>query len=191
MDHVEVTPPPVDRKGSRVIESFINEPTPPRSVERDIMERSPEHVVCAFIAEKLLEPNVELITQLVKVVGISLALRLLKRALAVEEAGGCECTGQHAGKRKSPGGIWLGLLRRSKEVDNEAVAQAIRSCDRKRRARKWSPERGTTVAERRFARRKAVTQRLGGKKAAGVAEGGIAKKCRAQQRLMPGLASRG
>mmetsp|Transcript_23253 Transcript_23253/g.53845 ORF Transcript_23253/g.53845 Transcript_23253/m.53845 type:complete len:165 (+) Transcript_23253:348-842(+) len=162
-----------------------------------IMERAPVDEVANFVIERLGESNVELIHALVGEVGAEMALKVLKRAMRIEAQGGVLCPGSGAadeGKRKSAGGVWISLIRRADGVSEQKVNKIIKSVEKKRRKGNWSPDRGTTAADRRKQRvigrldKKVVETRAAAPKGKGVQ--GVQPKAFKRQtlrrKLLPG-----
>lgn len=145
--------------------------SPNGDLDHMIMQSAPISDVANFVIERLGESNVELVHALVGEVGVEMALTVLRRAMRIEAKGGVLCAVEGAAegsaaepmKRKSAGGVWISLIRRADGVSEQKVNKIIKSVEKRRRKRNWSPDRGTTAAERRKQR---VLDRLEPKPAA-------------------------
>jgi hypothetical protein len=126
--------------------------SPNGDIDLDIMGKAPISEVANFVIDRLGESNVELVHALVGEVGAEMALKVLRRAMRIEAKGGVLCPGaapEDEAKRKSAGGVFISLIRRADGVSSVKVNKIIKSVEKRRRKRNWSPDRGTTAADRR------------------------------------------
>lgn len=124
--------------------------SPLQEVEHLVLEKASAATVADFIVKELNEKNGDLVRELVHEVGTSVAMKAFKRTKRIEHQGGMECDGAHSGKRKSPGGVWLTIIRRIDGASPGLVQGIIKRAEKRRRQSKHSPDRGTTAQERRL-----------------------------------------
>ncbi|XP_033750435.1 LOW QUALITY PROTEIN: phosphorylated adapter RNA export protein-like [Pecten maximus] len=87
----------------------------------DVNERDPEEKVTKAILDMLDEPNTDLIGRIVSVIGRTLALKFAHQTEDVESAGGL-LTNDGA-RRRTPGGVYLQLLKNSKDITKEQTKE--------------------------------------------------------------------
>jgi phosphorylated adapter RNA export protein len=82
-------------------------------------QRTPEEKITEQIATKLNEPKVDLMRKTVAVLGCDLAMKICNQVLDIESAGGMKTN--DGKRRRSPGGVYLYLLKGDKRVTKEQV----------------------------------------------------------------------
>lgn len=85
-----------------------------KKARKKLNKKSPHYKLMVEIASKLEEPRRDLITNVIKTLGDTMALRFLSETLDVESAGGLMTT--NSSRRRTPGGVFFHLIRNSKHV---------------------------------------------------------------------------
>ncbi|XP_069138499.1 phosphorylated adapter RNA export protein-like [Argopecten irradians] len=87
----------------------------------EVTDTDPEERVIKAITDMLDEPNTDLFGRIVSIVGRSLALKFAYQTKNVESAGGL-LTNDGA-RRRTPGGVYIQLLKKSKDVTKEQTKE--------------------------------------------------------------------
>ncbi|XP_043240704.1 phosphorylated adapter RNA export protein-like [Amphibalanus amphitrite] len=132
------------------VESVVLEPLA-------VTEDSPTEQVAADIALKLREEKPEIIANVVKIIGTKKSIELFEETKSVEEGGGMLVN--NWSRRRTPGGVFIQLLKTDPEVTEEQVRDVFRE-DRRQRDR-----------ERKVAKRRRQRARLAAVAAAAGADG--------------------
>ncbi|XP_060062756.1 phosphorylated adapter RNA export protein-like [Ylistrum balloti] len=88
---------------------------------KEVTEEDPEEKVIKAILDMLDEPNTDLFARIVRVIGRGLALKYAHQTEDVESAGGLWTYGGE--RRRTPGGVYIQLLKNSKEVTSEQTKE--------------------------------------------------------------------
>ncbi|KAM9334711.1 phosphorylated adapter RNA export protein [Symphorus nematophorus] len=105
----------------------------------EITEDDPEDKVADEIAHRLQEPKKDLIERIVKVIGTKKAIELLGETATLEESGGVYT--MDGSRRRTPGGVYLNLLKNTPSVSKAQVKQIFleehqKECKSKKAAQK-------------------------------------------------------
>ncbi|CAB4056951.1 PHAX [Lepeophtheirus salmonis] len=88
-----------------------------------LIEKGSINEIAEELAAKLCEPKTELITGVLEIIGIPHSLKLFKETQDIEKNGGKMI--KNGSRRRTPGGLFLQLLRESKEaeINQKAIKQ--------------------------------------------------------------------
>ncbi|CAL8386650.1 unnamed protein product [Boreogadus saida] len=89
----------------------------------ELREEDPEPRVVEELAHRLQEPKLDLLERVVSVLGRGPAIRLLEETAALERAGGV--TTLDGSRRRTPGGVYLHLLKSSPDVSRAQLRQVF------------------------------------------------------------------
>ena len=89
----------------------------------ELREEDPEPRVVEELAHRLREPKLDLLERVVRVLGRGPAIRLLEDTVALERAGGV--TTLDGSRRRTPGGVYLHLLKSSPDVSRSQLRQVF------------------------------------------------------------------
>ncbi|KAM4709269.1 phosphorylated adapter RNA export protein [Discoglossus pictus] len=87
----------------------------------EITENDPEDKVSDEIAYRLREPKKDLIVRVVKILGVKKAIELLVETAEVEQNGGLFI--MNGSRRRTPGGVYLNLLKSTPSITTEQVKE--------------------------------------------------------------------
>ncbi|CAL8242620.1 unnamed protein product [Merluccius merluccius] len=88
-----------------------------------LLETDPEDRVVEELAHRLQEPKLDLLQRVVRVLGRGPAIRLLEETAALEQSGGLVTLDGR--RRRTPGGVYLHLLKTSLGVSKEQLRQVF------------------------------------------------------------------
>ncbi|XP_075456623.1 phosphorylated adapter RNA export protein isoform X2 [Ascaphus truei] len=108
----------------------------------EITEDDPEDKVSDEIAHRLQEPKKDLMKRIVKTVGTKKAIELLMETAEVEQSGGLFI--MNGSRRRTPGGVYLNLLKSTPSITTEQVKRFFLSLFL-RKYFNWKTKRNTRV----------------------------------------------
>ncbi|XP_063313019.1 phosphorylated adapter RNA export protein [Pelobates fuscus] len=105
----------------------------------EITEADPEDKVANEIAYRLQEPKKDLIQRIVKTVGTKKAIELLMETAEVEQSGGLFI--MNGSRRRTPGGVYLNLLKNTPSITSEQVKEIFLEENQKEYASKKAAQK--------------------------------------------------